>query len=825
MIDCSRIHYLRNQILLHCSWWSSAHIASDWCPASTKEALEQTPPWTFEAPVQFDFYTDGSFLPSRDAAAAGAVLVVQTTAGSRFGGYQTTACSGAPSAPRAEATAILLALRWACALVHQAHYDTFPIVFHYDSVYAGNAAQGKCLSTLNQDLTHIVRSLSLWLEQLTYVTLEWQHVRGHSGDPWKDLADAVSVQAVRSAVHTHDLCDIICASTFEGDDLHSVQWLWLSERSLQGRPDAPLLHGLQWKFNTRAPLTSAPDLLLQPWMRRQQRHHSPPAYAETITLRVATANVLTLYPAQSHASSFLGARAESLETQFRSSGLHCVGLQETRCHRQGYVDFGHFHILSSSATQQGHGGVQLWIAKKIKAGDAAISLATEHLRILHGDERRLIVCLRHAHLRLLLLVLHAPCHDRAEELAAWWTLTSSLIPSSFASWTWILLCDAISRLGSVVTPSVESFGAEDENVKGAHFHEWLVHHNLWLPQTFESAHHGSHFTWTHASQGVGRLDYVGLSTNVSMEHACTWIDTNIDLSLARSDHECVCADVTLPMLFSKDSEHERVASVQGRQPVWHDDVHTHAALMQINFEANVPVSSRDRLRKKHLTDETLELIRIKKQRLRRLRRVRLDWRQYCLRRIFDGLRAPHLSQSDDRGTITSLFSNLAFAEEHYRVASLQVCSAVRRDDRIFFQDLAEETGRVAQTGFHRIWDAIKPLLPKWKNRRQHNLRCLGPTAAQQAEHYCALEGGAAVPYADLLEECHRMQASQSEDLPLVIRLDQIPTRIDIEHRLQQISANRAPGVDGLKPGPIREAGPMFSDAVCQLMIKDVAHRT
>eukprot|EP00435_Cladocopium_sp_Y103_P016902 s4069_g4.t1 len=786
IVDCSRVHYLRNQLLARCSLSSCFEVHDDWCPASTSAILTRTWPWTFEAPIQIDFYTDGSFLSAKSTAAAGAVLVVQTQEGLRFGGFQTSACLLPPSAPRAEATAVLLSLQWACALIIQCGYDRVPIVFHFDSVYAGHAAQGRCLSVLNQDLTQIVRSFALWLEQLTFVKLDWMHVRGHSGDPWNDLADAISVRAARNEVFTTVLHELENECTFQSTDSRSVQWLWLYERSLQGRPDAPLLHGLSWKFYTRAPANSTPDVSVQPWMQRLQRQQAKPVASASLQIRFATANVLTLYPAQQGASSFLGARAESLAMQFR---------------------------------REGHGGVQLWITKKLKTSSAEIDITHSHLRIIHGDSRRLIVHLRHDHLRLLFIVLHAPCHEDAAALTAWWNATSTLIPSSFSSWTWIVLCDANSRLGSLESACVGSFGAEEENLKGATFHEWLQRHDVWLPQTFESSHSGSHATWTHAAQGTGQLDYVGLSSNVPAEHACTWVESQIDLTLVRPDHACVCADVTLPVRSPGSVFQASSCSTPLRPPLWNDDVHTHAALLQAQLVSAHPNASRDHLRKKHLTDETHALIRRKRRLLNRLRHARASWRRFCLQRIFAALRAPDAPQADDRRAVATLFKNIALADAGYREASLQVCFAVRHDDRAFFQDLAEDTGRVAQQGVHRVWDAIKPLLPKWKNRRLHNMKCLGPTAAEQADHYCQLEGGVATTYAALLHECHTAQRGQVDDLPLAVHLSQLPSRIDVECRIQQISANKAPGVDSVKPGVIRDEGSAISDEIGQLILK------
>eukprot|EP00435_Cladocopium_sp_Y103_P017481 s4410_g4.t1 len=659
-------------------------IDESWCPESILSHLATTPHWTTETLLQFDFYTDGSFFPSKKVAASGAVLLIHTDWGLRFGGYQTATCQGQASALRAEASAILLAMQWASSLLLQWNYRHVPLHFHFDSVYAGNLAQGLCASILNDDMLIVVRSLVLWLEQLSFHALAWSHVRGHSEHPWNDLADAVSSRAIKCDAYTHDLTNHMAFSTFDGHDLHSVQWLWLYERSLQGSADAPLLHGLHWKFNTAAPVHAMPDCLVQPWIRRRHAMIPSSQSAHSLSLRVATANVLTLYPVQEHAASFLGARAEHLASQFLRAGVHCIGVQETRCRQTGYVEFDRFHVLSSSATSQGTGGMQFWITKSLPdAHGNSLKITSAHLRIIHGDDRRLIVQVHHDQLRVLFVVLHAPCHERESDLAAWWKATSACIPSSFSSWTWILLCDANGRLGSLESDFVGVHGAEEENTKGMLFHEWLVHNNLWLPQTFESSHHGEHVTWTHAAHGQGRIDYIGFSTNIGRDQACTWIEQSIDLSLARPDHECVCADVFL-CLTTGDSPAVPVASPpSSRSRRWHDDVHTHAALLQMQIAASVRSSPRDHLRKRHLTDETIELIRRKRQDLRHLKRAKSEWRMHCLKRIFDGLRHPDCEQHDDRASIASMFQSIALCEDRYRLASLRVCFAVRRDDQTF----------------------------------------------------------------------------------------------------------------------------------------------
>eukprot|EP00435_Cladocopium_sp_Y103_P025309 s1433_g6.t1 len=163
--------------------------------------------------------------------------------------------------------------------------------------------------------------------------------------------------------------------------------------------------------------------------------------------------------------------------------------------------------------------------------------------------------------------------------------------------------------------------------------------------------------------------------------------------------------------------------------------------------------------------------------------------------------------------------DIAIVEECYRKASLRVCMAVRRDDNAFFHDLAEDTGRVAAQGFHRIWNAIKPLLPKWRNRRKSNMQCAGPSIDAQASHYCALEGGIMSDYSTLLKTCHVAQALHIDDLPLSVALPQLPSRIDVENRIQRITVGRAPGVDTISPDEIRRLGPEISEQLGHLVMK------
>ena len=103
-----------------------------------------------------------------------------------------------------------------------------------------------------------------------------------------------------------------------------------------------------------------------------------------------------------------------------------------------------------------------------------------------------------------------------------------------------MMGDTNGRLGSVTSRAIGDYGAEVENMRGSLFHDWLLRHNLWLPQTFEYTHSGEHATWHHPSHGHGRIDFIGLSSDIDMHETATWIHVEVDLSTARADHACVC---------------------------------------------------------------------------------------------------------------------------------------------------------------------------------------------------------------------------------------------------------------------------------------------
>jgi exonuclease III len=336
-------------------------------------------------------------------------------------------------------------------------------------------------------------------------------------------------------------------------------------------------------------------------------------------------------------SGYFSARAEALAAQFHETGLHVVGLQETRSRLAGHARLQDFHVLSASATQRGVGGVQLWIRRTIQTRQMCLQVEDSHLYILHATSQRLIVRWTTGHLRLILLVLHAPTTDDEGTLEAFWKATTEALPRKYRSWRMLLFADANSRVGSVTSVAIGDHQAVEENTKGAHFHQWLLQHNLMLPQTFAAFHQGDGHTWTHPSGAPARLDYIAIPTAMADSFTRTWLDENIDLAIHREDHVLVRAQVNVPVLPLVKRKPPEVKSPAGvPHMAWATDVHTHAAALQAWMRhQQVPEV---RFRKAHLTDDTRKLIQAKKFHRKHLLQLRTARRRAFLVQIFDSWR-------------------------------------------------------------------------------------------------------------------------------------------------------------------------------------------
>ena len=125
--------------------------------------------------------------------------------------------------------------------------------------------------------------------------------------------------------------------------------------------------------------------------------------------------------------------------------------------------------------------------------------------------------------------------------------------------------------------------------------------------------------------------------------------------------------------------------------------------------------------------------------------------------------------------------------------------AVRQDDKAFYDALAAEQGDIAaDEGLSGLWRKIKHLLPKSVARRKANIRCTGPQVDGLTAHYAQLEAGQEVEYAHLLSQCAQRPREAQADLPLQMKLTDLPTRVEIKQVCKLAKRRKAPGLDGVQ---------------------------
>lgn len=205
----------------------------------------------------------------------------------------------------------------------------------------------------------------------------------------------------------------------------------------------------------------------------------------------------------------------------------------------------------------------------------------------------------------------------------------------------------------------------------------------------------------------------------------------------------------------------------------------------------------------HVSEATWNLVAWKRFHFRRLQQVRRLQRVGFLRAMFeqwDSLR-PRSRRTQSRCDLTFApwlrvcDQTVAWHERGYRIYAAMVVKGLRADDRAYFDDVRARQGAAADEGCAGEWKAIKYLLPRQVKKRQCASHCVGPPTAALAKHFCGIEAGHEMLYSDLAEQCIERQRLAAIDAPLVLKLEDLPTRCEVEQVLRAVKPHRAPGLD------------------------------
>jgi len=506
-------------------------------PPATYWAMVDDTPLDSDEFTWAEIYVDGS---TNATMAAWSVVVVRTDGkASQFLGLlhgrvqqasQSSDWIGAQTYDNiaAEFTAFAIALDLACRM------EPVSTVIRPDLQLSALIAAQQCVTHSNPRLAQLIAALGSWLPARATI----HEVRGHSGHPWNDLADAVARWALTHDVAVSHAVPILHQLATAPADL---TWTWL-----QGGPTSlfqalpPIVDGQVCQFPLSLRKVPVPPSM-----------SSVPQEPSRCEIQVVSLNVLALdsLQEQRQLGRSRGHRTARLDHQWHQQQVHILGLQETRTLPGRYVT-DHFMIFASGYEDASapHFGCEVWLhrAKPLVVLPDGVGICAPDFKfaVVHADPRRLILRADHACCSFLVTVLHAPClgktkgngHRPIDDIEKWWLETSTLLDAcGQATYHWCCI-DANAPLASHETHCFALAHAEAPNPQGLLFEDFLLRHQLAVPATFPDVHQGSSWTWTHSSGTRCRRDYVLVPVNLLSCVQESFTDSSYDGSFCHEDH-------------------------------------------------------------------------------------------------------------------------------------------------------------------------------------------------------------------------------------------------------------------------------------------------
>ena len=808
-------------------------------PEVTQHALDALLPCADAIPEAFHFFTDGSKAPTGRIGSA-AILLVQTKRGWHYGGCLYKTINAGTTSIAGENGAIIWALLWAIGIsdemwLRHGRSDIF-FTFNFDATSAGFVAAGYWKSTLDPCWRTTMRSLAQLLTIRHGIDhLAWNYVQAHVGHPWNEGADALAKYA---ALHNQGSDESHCWENWltNEDKQTALQWLWYLEMMVAADPRTPMLYNEQM-------VCVCPTENLQPPTALQEasptQHVASPQHAAAehmLDLTIATANVLTMATDAKRTSSI--SRQYVLMEQFEKANCIIVGLQETRHQHITGASNEHYHIYSHKATPAGQDGVQLWISKKIPVWQNGPVISPKDVRIVDSAPNFIVAKIKIHLWRCIVITGRAPHSGRPpDEIHAFWNHLTRVLQRKSARLPIIFCGDANAHLGEFVTKAVGPLHPNKENIAGKIFHNWLLHHNLFVPSTFPDHHVGQEHNTFVAPDGdtETRIDYIALPHAIAYNCIEASVELNVDIGVQRQDHKvALCRFGFEALSVRPEAKRKRqykpdVTDIQQKlqhhdwlsqlhyatvTPPWSLNPHSSAEWLAASTMSAMQMIAKPKQqwkRKSHVSQSTWQLVDQKKflyKQLRALKRAELfTLLQACFRGWFFATRQDsllplpfqayqHIVQDLPAWLRLHDLSTAQTLTAYHQVAR-QVHQAIKEEDASFYSALAEKAATTYHVeGLQNIWRQIRALLPKNRAKQNHQSRDIDD---ELLKHFEQLEAGNSKPFAALQQECvWRSIQEQDDGLDcLHLQLHELPTLAEIEHLCLAQKPKKATGPDGI----------------------------
>ncbi|CAE7638887.1 CFDP2 [Symbiodinium sp. CCMP2592] len=834
-------------------------------------------------PALVHIYTDGSARGTHEPLASAPCgwafnVWIETASGWYFYGF--AAGTAVPPFTRfhlgemddSPLTSELLGAAW--ALVWAAEYGpTFacPLHLHYDCAAAGEGTFAQAVPasvptvTGGPSLSHV--AVALRHIAAARVALTSAYVPGHRGALGNEISDSLAKYIRRQALPLDERVHPDWPAHLVQHEL--LDWAWLAHACAA---DLPTL----FAFESEAGRLQA--LCPQP---RPAPHCGVTQTADDTVapvrycIKAVTFNILTLLESthakrrvQTHAGLRMMGRRHVILRQLQSQDVLFAGLQETRVQDTALLPDRTHILLHSGASEAGHYGCALWISKTVPyahVNGKPMCIEPRHCTVSATSPRHLVVCVEAPHLRLGVLVVHAPSdpHDDKGVLHAFWaarTLELGKLPNDVPV---LLLADANSRLGSLESEAVGPHHPEDETPAASHFHSFLLRNGLWLPATFAGLHSGPSWTWQSPRGDQHRLDYIGLPQSWATFSCRSRVWYTFEALQQRSDH----LPVIIECSFARESSSRasaafrRVAcrpndldptidkqafchALSAAPPVdWSVNVDSHYCAFVSNWtaagRAQQPRST-PKPQQSFLTAPTLAIIRRRKDTRIALRAAEKELHRRLLVAGFAAFTHLHAASALNTGSAAATWAwirganhNIALAWSRLHRLCTEARQAVKADRCHYLQKLVSEVGQADLRDPRHLYQCVRRAFPKAASAKRSRFTplpavaladgTLAVTGAERAarwrSHFAAQEGGVDISPADY-SAGFAVDAARST-APAVFDPRLLPSLTELETSVLQLKRGKAAGPDGVTSELLKLAVPTAARQLLPLFVKSL----
>ncbi|CAE7407103.1 unnamed protein product [Symbiodinium microadriaticum] len=670
------------------------------------------------------------------------------------------------------------------------------------------------------------------------VSLVHAYVAGHSGCVENELADQLAKQSRRRPCEYWERISPLWPSQLVRHSL--LPWAWmLHSRS----PDLPPLFALQSEAarmqsaDIRPCQAPAPGVL----------YDSHPTCVAEIHFVAVSYNALTLRDpkgqgdaAASAAGLRITGRKAILKQQFAQVRPLFVGLQETRVPDTSVQPDADYIILQSASTVQGSLGVALWVAKAVSyccTGGVPQHIQARHCTVFGTSPRHLAVDIEAPHLRLVVLVLHAPTLATAtrDDVIDFWRARTKEIEKRPQGADFLLLCDSNSRVGST---TIGDHGSEPENEAGTLFREFLEGIEGFLPSTFVEHHPGSSATWISPFDTCHRLDYIVTPIAWASFKLSSWVWVEFESLQKKEDHW----PVVLSCAFAKSAPRHWTARVQRKaarpprpqteakiaqavdvlqahSPVpWHIDVDEHydqLAAFWADAGAQLEPRTEHQPVQPFLSQDTLRLVKVRQalraylrdERAERHRRLLMfGFAAFCLHHRGDTFQPHHYS------VLQRWFHDLdhSEAEALFRLMHLgfYLRKFVAADRGRYLAQLAADVQGRDLRNPAALYASVRKAFPAARSGKRSSyqpLPAISDSSGQLAvtteerseiwrQHFGQQEAGEQVSAAQYVEAFRKYKKPAGQP---VFNLALLPNLAEVESLILGLKRGRAPGPDSV----------------------------